>query len=564
MGDGGRVTPLEWQARLVEIGLPELLAVRDGKATPWAASVVTGGGKTYGIALLLQALLDAGEMPARVVIATSRLALVEDITAALLILFPAEMIGEWSGEEKREGRIVVTTYASLGACLEGGCDLLVCDEAHRSGAEGAAKLVLSVPWRFGVSATLYRGQKDETIPGFDRVILRVGWKEAVERGWIVDYEHRLLERSAWAHVEGTGEVRALAAALAMIAEMGGPEKTGPILFLAPDGATAELMAARATAAGVRTRAIGQGHSRRERAEMIADHRFGRLDALITVDLLTEGVNLPWLRVVALTAIVGSDVKIAQIVGRGCRALRMADYPEQARFGPKERMVLLDPARQFHPARLGKAERLGVGDVVIERLPRDPEKRAAMAIGRLDRLPLAVAVEPIETWSGALRDLALRALGPEARALPQYRPMMDPTERGFPGTRSGWVEAARLLQDAEKSIEPKEQRAAIKLIVGRGQASVTGATLLDRPMEVGRGVVSDLSIFLRWVAGRTRDAREKARHIRPGTWAHVNRAKVMATARVVVPESVLLPGEVASDRVQEAPGERDENILTAWP
>lgn len=43
MGDGGRVTPLEWQARFVEIGLPELLAVRDGRASPWAASVVTGG-----------------------------------------------------------------------------------------------------------------------------------------------------------------------------------------------------------------------------------------------------------------------------------------------------------------------------------------------------------------------------------------------------------------------------------------------------------------------------------------------------------------------------------------
>jgi len=270
-------------------------------------------------------------------------------------------------------------------------------------------------------------------------------------------------------------------------------------------------------------------------------------------------------VVALTAIVGSDVKIAQVIGRGCRALRMDRFPEQARFGPKAKMVLLDPARQFHPARLGLKERLGIGGVEIERLPKDPEKRAAMAIGRLERLPLAVAVEPIEAWSGRLRDLALRALGPEAKALPQYRPMMDPTERSMPGTRSGWVEAARLLQDAEKSIEPRDQRAAIKLIVGRGQATVTGGGMFEAPMEVGRGVVSDLAIFLRWVAARVHVAKDRTQVIRG--WAridHIRRAQIMATARVVIPESILLPGEVASDRVQEGPGDRDENILTAWP
>ena len=136
---------------------------------------------------------------------------------------------------------------------------------------------------------------------------------------------------------------------------------------------------------------------------------------------------------------------------------------------------------------------------------------------------------------------------------------------MPGTRSGWVEAARLLQDAEKSIEPRDQRAAIKLIVGRGQASVTGTTLFEAPMEVGRGVVSDLAIFLRWVAARVRVARERTRTIIGSMQHHyIRRAQVMATARVVIPESVLLPGEVASDRVQEGPGDRDENILTAWP
>ena len=73
------------------------------------------------------------------------------------------------------------------------------------------------------------------------------------------------------------------------------------------------------------------------------------------------------------------------------------------------------------------------------------------------------------------------------------------------------------------------------------------------MEVGRGVVSDLAIFLRWVAARVHVAKDRTQVIRG--WAridHIRRAQIMATARVVIPESVLLPGEVASDRVQEAP------------
>ena len=105
--------PLDWQAELVRLGLPELLAVRDRRAGPWAASVVTGGGKTYGIALLLRALKNAGELPARVVVATSRLSLVEDITATLLLLFEPDEIGEWSGEEKRAARIVAPALAFL-------------------------------------------------------------------------------------------------------------------------------------------------------------------------------------------------------------------------------------------------------------------------------------------------------------------------------------------------------------------------------------------------------------------------------------------------------------------
>lgn len=538
--------PLEWQDRLVALGLPELLAVRDGRAKPWAASVVTGGGKTYGTALLLRALLDAGELPERVVLATSRLSLIADLRRALLLLFPAEMVGEWSGERKAWARICVTTYDSLDVVIEKfGCDLLGCDEAHRTGSEIRTDVVTSIPWRFGMSATLYRGQESATIPGFERVLLRVGWEEAVSNGWIVDYEHRLLTREEWASVEGEGDVRALQGALAMIAAAGGPSRVGPILMLAPDGATAEMMAKIATAAGVRTAAIGQADRKDERAAKIAAHRFGELDALITVDLLTEGVDMPWIRVVALTAIIGSDVKLAQVVGRGCRALRFSAFPEAERFGPKDRMVLLDPAGQFHPGRLGKEERLGLGGEVLKPLPKDPEKRAAACVGWLEKLPLAVAYEPLDAWSSALRDLALRANGPEWRAV--NRPLLDATERGYPAPVAWWRELAGLARVGLEVVQPKEQREAIRLVISAGMAKVSGGGMFGG-VEAMRGVVTDLILFLRWVAARAEKASEAANQIRGREQKDfIRRAMVRKPWMVVVPEGVLLPGEVVGER-----------------
>lgn len=531
--------PLAWQADFVRVGVPALLAVRDG-AAPWAISIPTGGGKTYGAALLLRALLDAGELPDRVVVVTPRLRLVDDIRGALGIVFPAEMVGVFSGEEKDFRRVTVTTYASLGTVIERwGCDLLVCDEAHRASGERADGFVRSVPWRFGLSATLYRGDGGK-IAGFERVLMRVTWDEATANGWIVPYDHRVLRASTFASIKGDDEeIRALHGALAMILEAGGPAALGPGLMTAPDGPTARKMAEIATAAGLRTAAVDYRQTEAEQDALIEDLRFGRLDALLTVSLLTEGVDLPWLRWIALTAKCGSDVLLAQFIGRAVRALRFSKFPEQERYGEKVAAVVFDPGHQFHPARLGKEAALGFGGVVLKALPKTPAKRAAACIARLDALPENVAVQPIEEWSVALRDFALVKAGAAWRELPGARILADRYERAMPTPAAWWRALDRTWTACRLWVFPHAHREAVDLLIKRG---IEG-------WAVPRGVVGDLGLFARWVLSRARISRERERAV-AGSLTGAARYQVTARERqrhvITLPEGLPLPGETMEE------------------
>jgi hypothetical protein len=59
-------------------------------------------------------------------------------------------------------------------------------------------------------------------------------------------------------------------------------------------------------------------------------------------MLSEGVDMPWLRWLGCRRPISSKVLFAQYVGRGLRSLDLERYPEQAKHGPKKRCVVLDP------------------------------------------------------------------------------------------------------------------------------------------------------------------------------------------------------------------------------
>jgi superfamily II DNA or RNA helicase len=157
--------------------------------------------------LILRGLRHHGALPPRTVLVTSRTQLVEDLERVVFqhldpgagkvwntpkmraTMNASEWVGRYDGHRKQVGRVVVTTYPSLPAAMaEYGCDLLLCDEAHRSAAEKAEAAILSVPWRLGMSGTLYLTNESRWLKAFEEVLYRYTAADARADGVIVPVE----------------------------------------------------------------------------------------------------------------------------------------------------------------------------------------------------------------------------------------------------------------------------------------------------------------------------------------------------------------------------------------
>lgn len=534
------MTPLDWQRRFVEVAIPDLLSVRAGELPPGMLAAVTGAGKTRAAAFLLSALLAQGHLPARVVVATSRVSLVEDIEAALVEELGRALVGVYYGRAKVSARIVVTTYVSLPALLAaGGCDLLICDEAHRTEAEEAKAAVCSIPWRMGMTATPYLGDDGRTISAFSRVFFRVTREEALAAGWIVPHHIEPLSPDEYAAVdlEGDPELRSLRAVFWKARALGGASVLGPGLITAPNLAAAKVAARVGAEFGFRCVAVGMDTPQKERTAAILGSRMGSVDVLVTVILLTEGADLPWLRWLGLSAWIGEAgrVLLAQVVGRGVRACPLARFPEQAHLGEKRRLIILDPAQVMLHRQLDHGESLGEAAARIVRLPRDPVARAAACIARLEDWPRAVATTEIERWSAAIRDHALEQAGREWASLPDAQ-ILRGVARSFPASNDQWRIARRDFAAAGAAIQPPEQREMMGLLIERGRAQ--------------RGVVADLLIFLQWACGRARDQKRIKQAIFAGgrkpTGSDFAALKKVASLAARLPDGLMLPAQVEAD------------------
>jgi superfamily II DNA or RNA helicase len=147
--------------------------------------------------------------------------------------------------------------------------------------------------------------------------------------------------------------------------------------------------------------------------------------LVHVSLLTEGVNLPWVRCVALRVLQGSRVRFAQYVGRALRRSR-----------GKSKAVLLDPRGLMQTHRLTYEAALWEQDEEDSAQPSPQDglrAQVAEVLRELRKSPFPLPISPI----------------PEARArylVKQGR--LDPT---LSGLVEAWLEAG-LVQDAWEAAE----------------------------------------------------------------------------------------------------------------
>ena len=172
-----------------------------------------------------------------------------------------------------------------------------------------------------------------------------------------------------------------------------PIVQGPGIINAIDITDAEDFATFLTSEGYKVRAIHSKIPRHRRDALIRRLEDGDLDALVHVSLLSEGVDMPWLKWIILRRPVGAKVRFIQEVGRVLRS-----YPG------KEFATIFDPHDLFSKFGLSSPEKIGElleeePDDELATIEKDKEERE-----RIREIPPAVAKTQVESWLCALHNV----------------------------------------------------------------------------------------------------------------------------------------------------------------
>lgn len=245
----------------------------------------------------------------------------------------------------------------------------VIDEAHHAPAKGYRDLIADMRkyggkfFMLGLTATPFRTSDDEkgwmkkVFP--DDILYRISIADLVSRGILskpiferIDTDIDMRKLFTDAHIEeiynriirdskfdldGAGADAKIAAAL--IAEnhernmlivsqyVANAGKYGKTLVFALNQAMAELLYKYFKAAGVRVGCVISNYGAFANEQTIDDFKSDRLDVLVNVNIVTEGVDVPNVQTVFLTRPTKSKILMTQMIGRGLRGQKVGGTEE---------------------------------------------------------------------------------------------------------------------------------------------------------------------------------------------------------------------------------------------
>lgn len=384
-------TPRDWQAE----ALPRVMRAME-KSNP-VLRAVTGAGKS----ILLAEVAHLTRGP--VVVTTPTVKLVDQLAGTLRAR--GLDVGRYFTKAKQTNRRVTICCNDSLASLAERIDppnLWIVDECHKSECDQIKDVILGpqrldgtreegADWaplkRLGCTATPYRADKSEELSLFDHLAYNYGPAQAMKDGVVVP--PRVIHYS--------GEAKTLDdACLEMI-----QGATGPGIVDAINITDAKEFAAYLTENGVTAKAV---HSRlagvtiKRRLKRLEE---GWLDAIVHVSLLSEGVDLPWLRWLCCRRPIGSRTLFAQYIGRGLRV-----HPG------KKHCVVFDPQDLFGQLSLDYEAILGGGGQEDEQIPELPALELDWVIDELRENP--------EHLQETLRDVPVKVIDPTVSYIRRVR------------------------------------------------------------------------------------------------------------------------------------------------
>jgi len=266
------------------------------------------------------------------VVTAPTIRLVKQLASTIADRIGADRVGHYFTEAKEIRDVIVCCQPSLGALaleLQArglAVSLWLGDEVHKNEAASciAAVGVLNPASAIGFTATPFRALKTQDLSLWTELIYEYGPAQAFADGVIVKPE--------LIHWTG-GDVPLDDCCMQLIH---GIRKVGPGLVNAKTIADADSFADRLNSEGVKARAVHSRLSPDEQAAVVASLKSGKIEAMVHVNMLAEGVDFPWLRWLCMRRPVVSRVRFCQEVGRVIRS-----------SPGKTTAYLLDPHDLFH-------------------------------------------------------------------------------------------------------------------------------------------------------------------------------------------------------------------------
>jgi len=326
----------DYQVQAVEDSLNALLGT--GRAQ---VVLATGLGKTVVAAELVSRMLADGAIPAgRVLVLAHTREIVSQLHRAFWHQLPrwvptnqlsdGERVLDWRG----------VTFATVQGAMSNlhllpDFDLVVVDEAHHIGAHQFQATIASLKPRFllGATATPWRGDGYDIDQLLGAPVVSIGISEGLRRGFLSDVDYRLLaDNLNWEEVSQLSTnnyslpelnrrliipTRDEQAARIIRDTFSGDGRTGAICY-SPSVVHAIEFAGMLRHLGLRAEAVSAETPSRDRDALMARFRAGALDAVTTVDLFNEGVDVPDVDLLVFMRVTHSRRIFVQQLGRGLR------------------------------------------------------------------------------------------------------------------------------------------------------------------------------------------------------------------------------------------------------
>lgn len=381
------VQPRDWQ-------WPALEALASCNSPAPLLEAVMGSGKSYFITFLTRAAIAGGA--GRICVAAPTEALVEQLYIDLARFVGRDRVGRFYGRIKEPGKqVIVTCFPSMETLAQedpAEWDLWICDECHLSQTEREVRAfeVLNPKWRVGCSATPYRSD-DVALSLWDSVFYSYKIGDALKDGVLVPWRTIYPEE---------GGIDLDEACLQML-QQHNPDSPGIIGAKSIEDAEefAEFLIDRWGPVAP----IHSGLSARDKNRRIRLLQDGHLKALVHVDILTTGVNLPWLGWLMLRRKYKSRTSFLQFFGRGLRA-----HPG------KTECLIFDPWLQTQDFSIDYEVLLG-GEAKFKektpKIPQDEQDFTLIDLPEIDeslKIPKITAKKAAAAWCRAVLQSAQAA------------------------------------------------------------------------------------------------------------------------------------------------------------